>query len=333
MANPPPRTSRVTADEDIDYCITVGNQRGRAANPDGRRGQIVAIFKAAPHWGRYLDEKYVTNSPLPPGTSALYVYAKIDDVWVAQYANTTTQPAESDELDLQANVTMASLRDANRKLDDANELVNQRLQEAANAAARDRHVLEQVRAHEATLQGLEERVRAERAFLASERERCAREVNLYEERVHRETAALEELLSQRRSWAEAEEARLQASLEAATRSIVEGHNTQVAIRQKFTAAEGELIEAEAQTVTAVAYRRRAMQASATAFHAQVATMESEKLQALETMAMVGAAPVEHRETPADKIANVIVEKSKEIDAGKLLDFAIGFFQKRNAAQT
>lgn len=331
MANPPPRTSRVTTDEEIDYCITVGNQRGRAANPDGRRGQIVTTFRASPIWGRYLDEKYATNSPLPPGTSALYVYAKIDDVWVVQYANTTTQPAESDELDLQANVTMASLRDANRKLDDANELVNQRLQEAANAAARDRHVLEQVRAHEATLQGLEERVRAERAFLASERERCAREVNLYEERLHRETAAIEELLSQRRSWAEAEEARLQASLEAATRSIVEGHNTQVAIRQKFTAAESELIEAEAQTVTAVAYRRRAMQASATAFQAQFASMESDKLEALETMALGSAGPVDRRETPGEKLANMIVEKSKEVDAGDLFKLAIGLFQKNKPA--
>jgi hypothetical protein len=332
MAATPPR-GRVTSDDDIEYCITIGNQRGRAANADGRRGQIIATFPASPNWGRYLEERYVTSLPLPPGTSALYVYAKISDVWVVQYTNTTTQPAESDELDLQANVTMQSLRDANRKLDEANALVSHREQEAAHMAARDRQLAEQVQAHEAQLQAIRHQVQSERAFLAAERDRCAREIHLAEERCHRETAALDELLSQRRQVASAEEARLQASLEAATRDMMESRNAQIAIRQQFTAAERELMDAESGAVTMIAHRRRDLQTSATAFQAQVSEMEREKLESIETMALGLAGPVERRETPGEKIANLIVEKGREVNAGELFKFAVGLFEKKSDVPT
>ena len=203
--------ARPVHDEDIDFCISVGNMRGRATNPDGRRGQIFREFRAPPHWVMYLEGHGVTESPLPHRCGALYIYSRAspDAGWQEVFSQKAGVEPESAALEADAEVTIEALRESNA-------MVTQHKQEVAQLAARERQLQDQNSGAEAVLMGLRTEINACRALLASERERCARELRLSEERLGRETASLDETLRNRRAVATAEEARIQAQVEAIT---------------------------------------------------------------------------------------------------------------------
>lgn len=303
------RTAR--AHEEYEYSITVGNQRGPAAlgAADGRRGQPILVGPAHSNWGEWF--KTFRKIPLPHRMGAFYVYTRASehDPWEEKFCHKDTQEREEPELELQAYATIDSLRDGQA-------MVAQRQREVANLAVQDRQLVERIASGEATLAGIRTETAACRKILEDERARCAREMRALEDRLARETSAIEELLSSRREIAKAEEARIQASLNAATMDGVATRQQNMAMRQLFTAAEGELLESEAAAATAVSARRRNLQASALVFQNAVQTLETEKLEQIEGMMLAPDAP--HRDTPGERIAKLVETKFKDATADDVI---------------
>lgn len=320
---------RVVEDKEIDFCITVGNQRGRAAQPDGRRGYIVLEFRAIRRWGEFLAERYVQKKPLPHRVGAIYVYCRSSEEgehpWEEVLSHTTTMPAESVELDAQAEVTIEALRESNA-------LVSQRQQEVAQLSSRERQLQEMNTNAERDLQALRQEIAANRALLAGERERWARELRHGEERLARETDALDEMLRARRATAAAEEARIQASVEAVTNAsmstlepIAELCRAQVIERRAHLEELGKGLEAEIGAARLIAERRQGMQIALTRTQQAHLELEEQAIEQLDSLVPVSDEPT--RETASDRIKNMLAKKGEEIDVMRTLDGLFSLFKK------
>lgn len=320
--------ARVVENQEISFCITVGNQRGRAAQPDGRRGEIAVEFQATRRWGEFLAERFITKRPLPRRFGALYVYCRgpeEGDVWEEVLSHTTTMPAEATELDAQAEVTIEALRESNA-------LVTQRQQEVAQLSSRERQLQEQNANAERDLQAIRQEINANRAFLATERERWARELRHGEERLARETDALDEMLRVRRATAAAEETRIQASVEAVTTAAMKSLDpitdlcrAQVAERQALLEETGKSLEAEIGAARLVSERRQGMQIALT--RTQQAHLELEEKAIEQLDSLVPASDTPPRETATDRLKDTFSGKVKEIDVNATIGGLFALFKK------
>lgn len=323
MATPP----RIVENQEIEFCLTVGNQRGRATQPDGRRGHIALEFRATQRWGEFLAERFIDKKPLPHRFGAIYVYSRAgeDHPWEPVMSHTTTMPAESVELDAQAEVTIEALRESNA-------LVSQRQQEVAQLSSRERQLQEMNTNAERDLQALRQEIAANRALLAGERERWARELRHGEERLARETDALDEMLRARRATAAAEEARIQASVEAVTSAsmstlepIAELCRAQVIERRAHLEELGKGLEAEIGSARLIAERRQGMQIALTRTQQAHLELEEHAIEQLDSLVPASDEPA--RETPTDRIKNMIAKKGEELDVMKTLEGLFSLFKK------
>ena len=324
--------ARTVDSQDIDFCVTVGNQRGRAAQPDGRRGQIVLEFPAPRHWGDYLAERFIKKNPLPHRFGAIYFYCRArtadgePPAWAEVLSHTTTMAPESAELDAQAEVTIEAMRETNA-------LVSQRQQEVASLGTRERALQEQVASAEATLATIRAEIQAHRTLLAQERDRCTREIKFGEERLQRESAALDEMLRNRRAVAAAEEARIQASLEATTMAAMKGLESisnlckaQVDERQSHLEEISKGLEAEISAARLISERRQGMQIALARTQQAHLEFEEKKLDQLDSL--VPMPEGQRPETAGDRLKNVAAEKIKEIEPMAVFNGIMGFFMRK-----
>ena len=323
--------ARAVHDDDIDYCLSVGNMRGRATNPDGRRGQIFREFRAPPHWGMYLREQYgVTELPLPHRCGAFYVYSRAspDVGWEEVFSQKAGSEPEVGALDADAEVTIEALRESNA-------MVTQHKQEVAQLAARERQLQDQNSGAEAMLMSIRAEINACRALLASERERCARVLRQDEERLDRETASLDEMLRNRRAVAAAEEARIQAQVEAITMAAMKNlenlaplsalFKSQVEERQAHLTELGRSIEDEIGAAKQVSARRHELQIALTRTQQAHLQLEEEKLDALDGLVAV---PEKDRPvTAGDRLKDKAADLLGEIKPMELFDGIFGLLMK------
>lgn len=321
--------ARVVQNDDIEYCFAVGNQRGRAYNPDGRRGHIFLEFTAPPHWAGFLTEAYgLKKLPMPQRCGAFYVYKRRDPDagWEEVLSHTQTAPAENQELDAQVEVTIESLRESQA-------IVTQRNQEVAQLAARERQLQEQNSGAEATLQAIRSEIAACRALLASERERCAREIRQAEERLARETQSMDEMLRNRRAIAAADEARIQAQVEAVTMaavktmepisSLFENH---VKERQAHLSELSRSLEDELGAAKQVSARRHELQLALTRTQQAHLALEESRLDQLDSMVPIPEG--ERPSTATDRFKDMLAEKGREIKPMEVFNGFIGLFMKK-----
>ena len=321
--------ARVVQNEDIEFSFGVGNQRGRAFNPDGRRGHVFLEIKAPPHWGEYLMEQYgLKKLPIPHRCGAFYVYKRRDPEsgWEEVMSHTQTSAPESAGLDAEVEVTIESLRESQA-------IVTQRNQEVAQLAARERQLQEQNSGAEASLQAIRSEIAACRALLASERERCAREIRQAEERLARETQSMDEMLRNRRAIAAADEARIQAQVEAVTMaavktmepisSLFENH---VKERQAHLSELSRSLEDELGAAKQVSARRHELQLALTRTQQAHLALEESKLDQLDSLVPIPEG--ERPSTATDRFKDMLAEKGREIKPMEVFNGLIGLFMKR-----
>lgn len=327
--------ARVVQDEDIDFCISVGNVRGRATNADGRRGQIFREFRAPPHWVMYLEGHGVTESPLPHRCGAFYIYSRVspDAGWQEVFSQKAGSEPESAALEADAEVTIEALRESNA-------LVTQHKHEVAQLAARERQLQEQNSGAEATLMSLRAEINASRTILANERDRCARELRQLEERLVRETASLDEMLRNRRAVATAEEARIQAQVEAITMAAMKNldnlaplsalFKSQVEERQAHLTELGRSIEDEIGAAKQVSARRHELQLALTRTQSAHLQLEEEKLDALD--ALVATPEKDRPVTAGDRLKDKAADLLGEIKPMEVFESVIGLFMKNKPTE-
>ena len=321
--------ARVVQNEDIEFSFGVGNQRGRAFNPDGRRGHVFLEIKAPPHWGEYLMEQYgLKKLPIPHRCGAFYVYKRRDPEsgWEEVMSHTQTSAPESAGLDAEVEVTIESLRESQA-------IVTQRNQEVAQLAARERQLQEQNSGAEASLQAIRSEISACRALLASERERCAREIRQAEERLARETQSMDEMLRNRRAIAAADEARIQAQVEAVTMaaiktmepisSLFENH---VKERQAHLSELSRSLEDELGAAKQVSARRHELQLALTRTQQAHLALEESRLDQLDSLVPISEG--ERPSTATDRLKDMLAEKGREIKPMEVFNGLIGLFMKR-----
>ena len=323
--------TRVVQNDDIEFCFAVGNQRGRAFNPDGRRGHVMLEFTAPPQWGGFLTEQYgLKKLPLPHRCGAFYIYKRVspESGWEEVLSHTQTSAPESAELDAQVEVTVESLRESQA-------IVTQRQQEVAQLAARGNHLQEQNSGAEASLQALRTEINACRALLASERERCAREIGQNEERLVRETASLDEMLRNRRAIAAAEEARIQAQIEANTMSAMkllepmsDLFRSQIEERKTHLKDLSMSLEDELGAAKQVSARRHELQLALTRNQQAHVALEESRLDQLDNLVSIPEG--ERPQTASDRIKDMLAEKGKEIKPMEVFNGIIGLFARKAA---